>query len=225
MLKHLAIIMDGNRTWAKNKNLPKLYGHKVWAENVEKTIFSALQRDIKYITLWWLSTDNLEKRKKKEVDDIVNIINWAKKYLKKIMKQGWKIQLIWDINRLPEESQKTLHQLVEETKQNTKIIITLALAYGWQDEIIRAVKKVLSEWKDPESITREEFRKYLDVADLPVVDMIVRTWWHKRLSWFLLYDSEYSESCFLDINWPDFNESHLDYIIEQYNQSKRKFWK
>ena len=225
MLNHLAIIMDGNRTWAKNKHLPKLYGHKVWAENVEKTIFAALQRDIKYITLWWLSTDNLEKRKKQEVDDLVSIINGAKKYLKKIMEQWWKIQLIWDIQRLPEQSQQILHEMVEETKNNTKITITLALAYGWQDEIIRAVKKILAQWLDPEKLTRHEFRKYLDVCDLPVVDMIVRTGWHKRLSGFLLFDSEYSESCYLDINWPDFNETHLDEVIRQYYQSKRKFWK
>lgn len=225
MLNHLAIIMDGNRTWAKNKHLPELYGHKVWAENVEKTIFAALKRDIKYITLWWLSTDNLEKRNKKEVDDLIKIINWAKKYLNKIMQEWWKIQLIWDIEKLPKESQDTLNQLVEETKNNTKIVVTLALAYWGQDEIVRAVKKALSQWIDPETLTREEFRKYLDVANLPVVDMIVRTGWHSRLSWFLLYDSEYSESSFLDINWPDFNETHLDEVIKQYNQSKRKFWK
>ncbi len=225
MLNHLGIIMDGNRTWAEEKNLPKVFWHKAWAENVEKIVFSCLDKNIKYVTFWWLSTDNLEKREQSEVKDIVKIINGAKKYLKNIMKNGWKIELIWDIKRLPEESQNTLHELVEQTKNNTKITITLALAYGWQDEIVRWIKNITKLWLNIDDLSREEFRSYLDLWKLPVVDMIVRTGGHNRLSWFLLYDSEYAESCFLDINWPDFDKKHLDFVINQYNQSKRKFWK
>jgi len=217
--------MDWNRTWAKNKLLPKIAGHKAWADNIEKTVFGAIEQGIEYITLWWLSTDNLIKREKSEVDDIIKIINWAKKYLKNIMQNWWKIELIWDINKLPDESQWILNELVKETRNNTKITITLALAYWWQDEIIRWIKKINDLWIDFSHLSREEFRKYLDVAKLPIVDMIVRTWWHKRLSWFLLYDSEYAETYYLDKNWPDFNTDDLKNIIEQYEISQRKFWK
>ncbi len=225
MINHLWIIMDWNRTWAKEKKLPKVLWHKAWAENVEKIVLSCLENNIKYVTLWWLSTDNLHKREKSEVKDIVKIINSAKKYLKNIIKNWGRIQLIWDIKKLPLESQNTLYWLVEETKNNKKIIITLALAYGWQDEIIRWIKKITQLWLNIDDLSRDEFRRYLDLWKLPVVDMIVRTGWHNRLSGFLLYDSEYAESCFLDINWPDFSKKHLDFVINQYNQSKRKFWK
>lgn len=225
MIHHLWIIMDGNRTRAENKHLPKVLWHKAWAQNVEKTIFACLEKNIKHVTLWWLSTDNLEKRDTSEVKDIVKIINWAKKYLTNIMKNWGKIQLIWDIQKLPIESQKTLAWLVEETKNNTEIIITLALVYGWQDEIIRWIQKVTNLWIDVNTLSRDEFRNYLDIWKLPVVDMIVRTGGHNRLSGFLLYDSEYAESCFLDVNWPDFDKKHLEFVINQYNQSQRKFWK
>ena len=224
-MKHLWIIMDGNRTWAKNKWLPELVWHKYGADNVEKIVFAAKNKWIKYVTLWWLSTDNLDKRWPEEVASLIKIINNAKKYLKNIMAQWWKIQLIWDIVRLPEESQNTLYELVEKTKNNTEIIITLALAYGWQDEIRRWVLKIIESWKNPGSLSREEFRNYLDCSKLPVVDMILRTGWHNRTSWFLLYDSEYAEFYFTEKNWPEFSPNDLDSLLEQFSNSKRKFWK
>jgi undecaprenyl diphosphate synthase len=224
-MKHLWVIMDWNRSWAKNKKLPELVWHKYWADNVEKVVLAAKEKWIEFITLWWLSTDNLEKRSDEEVKSLIKIINNAKKYLKNIMDQWWKIQLIGDIQKLPEESQNTLNNLVEQTKHNTEIIITLALVYWWQDEIRRWTIKAIKSWKNLDNLSKEEFREYLDCAQLPVVDMIVRTWWHKRTSGFLLYDSEYAELYFTDKNWPDFWSEDLDAAIEQFNDSKRKFWK
>jgi undecaprenyl diphosphate synthase len=118
-----------------------------------------------------------------------------------------------------------LKSVKEATKDNTWITVTLWLIYWWQDEIIRATKKILAANIDPETLTQSEFRKYLDTAILPIPDVIVRTGWDIRHSWFLLYDSAYSEYFFTDKCWPAFDEQELDKVIEQFNSAKRNFWK
>lgn len=225
MLDHLAIIMDGNRRWAKNKFLPSLAWHKAGADNVKTILKAADTRGIKYLTVWALSTENLQKRSPTEVEWIIKIIDNIQSYLADAMQNNMIFQTIWDISKLPEKSREVLQDMKDKTSNNTGITLTVALIYWWQDEILRATKKILAENKDPDTLTWPEFRKYLDTAFLPVPDVIVRTGWDIRHSWFMLYDSAYSEYYFTDKWWPDYDEEELDKTINFFNNSKRNFWK
>jgi len=224
-LKHLALIMDWNRRWAKARFLPAIAGHKAWADNVVKITELVSQKWITHLTLWALSTENLQKRSPEEVSWIIKLVNSIEYYLEKMNIERLRFNIIGDISKLPEESQIVLNKVIEDTKNNNGLTLTLALIYGWQDEILRATKKIILEWKDPEELSQEEFRKYLDTADIPVPDVIARTGWDMRHSGFLLYDSAYSEYYFTNKRWPEFDESELDRVIESFNNSKRNFGK
>ncbi len=225
MINHLWIIMDWNRRWAKKRFLPSVAWHIAWATNVVKITKLASKKWIKYLTLWVLSTDNLNKRWENEVKWIIKLINNIDTYLKQIKEYDIKIETIWDISKLPEESFNKLLEVKERTKKNKWLTVVLALIYWWQDEILRATKKILKKWINPEELTKEEFRNYTDTWKFPVVDMIVRTWWDIRHSWFCLYDSEYSEYYFTEKKWPEFNEEELDNVIKTFNDTKRNFGK
>ena len=225
MLNHLAIIMDWNRRWAKSKFLPVFAGHKAWADNVVKIAEKADELWIKYLTLWALSSDNLDKRNKKEVEWIIKLVNSIEKYLEKMDIDNLKFETIWDISKLPEQSQEVLKKVKENTKNNTWLVLTLALIYWWQDEIIRATKKIIDSWLNPENLTKEEFRKYLDTNYLPNPDVIVRTGWDIRHSGFLLFDSEYSEYYFTEKWWPAFDEKEVDKVVDFFEKSRRNFGK
>ena len=200
-------------------------GHKAGFDNVRKIVDLAIKKNIKYLTFWALSVDNLEKREEEELQWLIKLINKIWDSLWELLENKVKFQIIWDIWRLPKESQEILNSTVERTKQNESIIVTIALVYWWQDEIIRATKKIIKAWIDPETLTREEFRKYLDISILPKPDLIIRTWWDIRHSWFLLFDSEYSEYYFSEKKWPEFDEQELDKAIEAFWNSRRNFWK
>lgn len=217
--------MDWNRRWAKERFLPAIAWHKAWADNVVKIVELAEKKWIEYITLWALSTDNLIKRPKEEVDAIIKLVNNIEFFLWKMLDENLKFETIWDLSQLPEESQLVLERVKDKTKNNTWITLVMALIYWWQDEIIRATKKIINSWLTPDLLTKDEFRKYLDTWSFPVIDMIVRTGWDIRHSWFMLFDSEYSEYYFTEKKWPEFDEQEFDKVIESFNKSKRNFWK
>lgn len=225
MIKHLWIIMDWNRRWARSRFLPAIAWHKAWADNVKKITELVSDNWIKYLTLWALSTDNLKKRDKDEVEWIIKLINNIESFLAEMIDLNLRFETIWNIEELPEESQIILNRVKENTKNNTWITLIIALIYWWQDEIVRATKKIIKAWVNPDDLTRDEFRKYLDTANFPIPDMIIRTGWDIRHSWFLLYDSEYSEYFFTKKTWPELDENELNKAIEFYNESKRNFGK
>ena len=225
MINHLWIIMDWNRRWAKSKFLPAIAWHKAWADNVVKITKLAEEKWIKYLTLWALSTDNLIKRPKEEVDWIIKLINNIEFFLADMLNENLKFETIWNIDSLPNESQIVLNRVKEKTKNNTWITLIIALIYWWQDEIVRATKKIIKSWLDPENLTKQEFRKYLDTSKYPIPDVIVRTGWDIRHSWFLLFDSEYSEYFFSKKWWPEFDEDELNSVFNFFTWSKRNFWK
>ena len=224
-MKHLAIIMDGNRRWARERFLPVIFGHKAGFDTVKKIAALAQKKWISYLTLWALSTENLVKRDAEEIQGIIKLVHHVPKLLPEFMSEGVKLQIIGDISKLPKETQDILSTCMEATKENTTITLTVALVYGGQDEIVRATKKIIAAWIDPETLHEDEFRKYLDTSILPIPDMIVRTGWDIRHSGFLLYDSAYSEYYFTDKKWPEFDETELDAVLEAFSHSKRNFWK
>lgn len=225
MINHLWIIMDWNRRWAKKRFLPATAWHKAWADNVKKIVKLAEEKWIKYLTLWALSTDNLKKRPEKEVKGIIKLINNIESFLWEMLDDNLKFETIGNIEKLPVESQIVLNRVKEKTKNNTWITLIIALIYWGQDEIVRATKKIINKWINPDSLTKDDFRKYLDTWKYPIVDVIVRTGWDIRHSGFLLYDSEYSEYYFTEKKWPEFDEEELNKVIEFYEWSKRNFWK
>ena len=222
---HLGIIMDWNRRWANSRGLPKIMWHKYWADNVVKITEYADKLWIKYITLWALSTDNLQKREEKEVQAIIKLVNSIEKYLDKMKVDNLKFETIWDIKKLPKESQEILKKVKNNTENNTWITLVLALIYWWQDEIIRATQKIIKSWLSPENLTKQEFRKFTDTWKFPEIELIIRTWWDIRHSWFMLFDSEYSEYYFTEKKWPEFDEKELDNAMIIFSWSKRNFWK
>lgn len=224
-INHLWIIMDWNRRWAKERFLPAIMWHKAWAENVVQIADLAEERWIKFLTLWALSTDNLYKRTEEEIKWIIKLINNIESFLWKMLNENLKFETIWNISKLPEQSQIVLERVKEKTKNNTWITLILWLIYWWQDEIVRATKKIIESWINPDELTKEEFRKHTDTWRFPVVDMIVRTGGNVRHSWFMLFDSEYSEYYFTDKKWPEFDEIQLDKVIDTFKHSKRNFWK
>ena len=224
-LNHVWIIMDGNRRWAQEKFLPKAVWHQKWAENIKKIAKLAIKYDIKYLTLWALSLDNLKKREESEVKKIISLLDKIEDFFWEMLENDLKFEVIWNIEELPENTVSKLKNVVEKTKDNVWLILNIALIYWGQDEIIRATKKILKAWIDPETLTTEEFRKYLDTANLPNPDLIIRTGWDLRHSGFLLFDSEYSEYYFTEKKWPDFDEEELKKAIVSYNSAKRNFWK
>lgn len=224
-LNHVWIIMDGNRRWAQEKFLPKAVWHQKWAENIKKIAKLAIKYDIKYLTLWALSLDNLKKREESEVKKIISLLDKIEDFFWEMLENDLKFEVIWNIEQLPENTVSKLKNVVEKTKDNVWLILNIALIYWGQDEIIRATKKILKAWIDPETLTTEEFKKYLDSANLPNPDLIIRTGWDLRHSGFLLFDSEYSEYYFTEKKWPDFDEEELKKAIASYNSAKRNFWK
>jgi len=232
MINHLAIIMDWNRRWAKSKFLPAFAGHKAWADNAKKITKLCDQKGIKYLTLWALSTDNLTKRWEEEVAWIIKLVNNIESYLEEMIDEWLKFQVIWDIEKLPKKSQEILNKVIEKTNNNTWIVMTLALIYWGQDEIIRSIKKFILKNKDKDNfeeiisnLDKFNFREYLDTYNLPNPEVIVRTGWDVRHSWFLLFDSEYSEYYFTEKWWPAFDEYELDKVIDFFDKSKRNFGK
>ena len=204
-INHLWIIMDWNRRWAKSQSMNAIAWHKKWADNVVKVTELAKKKGIKYLTLWVLSTDNLNKRSFLEVEWIFKLLNWIEWLLWKMLDENLKLETIWNIEKLPEKTQWIINKVKEKTKNNNGITLILALIYGWQDEIIRTTQKIIKSWIEPEKLTKQEFRKFSDTWKFPVVDMIVRTGWDVRHSWFMLFDSEYSEYYFSSKKWPEFD--------------------
>ena len=217
--------MDGNRRWAKEKYLPTLFWHKAWFDNVQTITREAKYAWVSHLTLWALSTENFNKRESEEISWIIKLIHHVPKLLPKFQKESVKLQVIWDIWRLPSNTQDILQDIQDKTQSNDWIVLTVALVYGWQDEIVRATKKIIAAWVDPSTLSTEEFKKYLDTAIIPSPDLIIRTGWDIRHSWFLLYDSAYSEYYFTDKKWPEFDKNDLLEALSQLESSKRNFWK
>lgn len=233
-INHIAIIMDGNRRWAKEHGLPVLEGHRRVVDVVlEPLIEHAADCGIKYLTLWAWSTENW-KRDSKEVKGIMNLLRYGfKTFGEQMHKKGIRIKVIGDISSFDEDIQKLLSFYIEKTKENTKITIIFALNYGGRNEIVRAINKTRNSKLETSfgpaqdgpnfDISEEYFSKFLDTAGIPDPEIIVRTGGEKRLSGFLLWQSQYSELFFESWHMPEFLPEKLDEIIREYTLRQRRF--
>ena len=227
--KHIAIIMDGNGRWAKNKGLSRDHGHKEGKESAKEMVRSCAKLGVKNLTLFAFSSENW-KRPKLEVELLMGLLhNSLRTELKELKKNNIKLETIGDLSKIPLLVRKFLKKVCEETKDNDLMTLTLALSYGSRDEIINSVKEIADKVKNniisAEKIDESLINQHLYTRNLPDVDLMIRTSGEKRISNFLLWQSAYAELYFSDELWPDFKSEHLMSAIKDYKNRERRFGK
>lgn len=225
--EHIAIIMDGNRRWAKEHNVPIQMGHKEGAKTIEKIVKYANQIGLKYITVYAFSTENW-KRSQEEVSWLMQLLqNYLDEYSKRADTQNIKIRVLGDMSALNQGLQNSIAEAIERTKNNTGTSFNIALNYGGRDEIVKATQKIAKQVQEGtlsiEDINEEVLSNNMYTYDMPDPDLMIRTSGELRTSGFLMWQLAYTEFLFVDKYWPDFTEKDLDDAIEAYGKRKRKF--
>ena len=226
---HVAIILDGNGRWAKKRMMPRQYGHAKGAQVVEQICEDAWNMGIQYLTVYAFSTENWN-RPDSEVKILMDIFSkYMVDKLQKVGQKNMKIRFIGERSRLDKAKIEKIENLEESTKDNTGLNFTVALNYGSRDEMVRAMRKMAAEIKEgklePEDITEEKYNTYLDTAELPDPDLLIRTSGEQRLSNYLLWQLAYTEFYFTDVMWPDFNKEELAKAVEWYANRDRRYGK
>lgn len=226
---HIGIIMDGNGRWAKQRNLPRNFGHQEGMERVIEIVESATKIGIRYLTLYAFSTENW-KRPQAEIEGLMKIlVLYIRRELDKLHRNNVKLNILGDISKLPATPRLEVERAVERTKNNTKMTLNIALNYGGRDEIIYGIKGFLNDLEmgkiTKEDLNTQTFSNYLYTKGQPDVDLIIRPSGELRISNFLLYQMAYAELYFSDsdILWPDFKEEHFYTAILEYQKRSRRF--
>ena len=227
--KHTAIIMDGNGRWAEQKGMPRIFGHQNGVTAVRKIVEAASKFNIKYLTLFTFSVENWD-RPTSEVDTLMGLlVQTLKDEFEDMFKNNIKLNAIGDLDSLPNEVREELYTIIESTKENTGMTLTLALSYGGKQEIFKAVKEISEKVKNDiiclDNFDDSVINDHLYTSDLPDVDLLIRTSGEKRISNFLLWQIAYAELYFTDVYWPDFTEEDLEKAIVEYQNRERRFGK
>lgn len=219
--KHVAIIMDGNRRWAKAQGLPFNKGHEAGVNALEIVVESAADFGVKYLTVYALSTENIKDRSSLELRFLFSLIKKGiAQKLQNLDKNGVSVKFFGDLSQLPVQIQNSLKEMERKLSKNKRLFLSIALNYGGRDEIINAVKKTK---KPSDKITIKDIQNNLYTKDIPDPDIIIRTGGQMRLSNFLLWQSSYSELFFVAKMWPDFGRADLRRILDQYASRLRNF--
>ncbi|WP_262920487.1 isoprenyl transferase [Hanstruepera flava] len=221
--------MDGNGRWAKQKGLLRTVGHENGTKSVRQTVEASAELGIKNLTLYAFSTENWN-RPKLEVQTLMKLlVSSLKKEIKTLQKNDIKLNAIGCLNELPQKAQKELLEVIEKTKNNNRMCLTLALSYGSREELINTVKKISIKVKNniisPENIDESVINEHLYTQNLPDVDLLIRTSGEQRISNFLLWQIAYAELYFTKVLWPDFTKEHLYEAIIEYQKRERRFGK
>ncbi|WP_414000105.1 isoprenyl transferase [Flavobacterium sp. W1B] len=227
--RHLAIIMDGNGRWAKQQGFLRAFGHESGSKSVKEIIKTSAKLGIEYLTLYAFSTENWN-RPKLEVDTLMKIlVNALKKELPTLQNNNIRLNTIGNLDKMPQSTQRELLDVIEKTKDNTRMTLTLALSYGSREELISVVKDISNKVKNNiisiDSIDDSIINEHLYTHNLPDVDLLIRTSGEHRISNFLLWQIAYAELYFTDILWPDFKEQDLYEAIISYQKRERRFGK
>lgn len=225
--QHVAVILDGNGRWAKQRHMPRTYGHKVGSKVVEDMLTVVDDLGVKYFTVYAFSTENW-KRSREEVDSLMNLFrNYLKKCIKISRKNKMRVRVLGDITAFDEDIQQKIRELEEFSKDYEELFFQIALNYGGRDEIVRGIRKLAQDAVDgkvsPGEITEDVFEGYLDTAGIPDPDFLIRTSGEQRLSNYLLWQLAYTEFYFTDVAWPDFHKPELIKAIEKYNERDRRY--
>ena len=227
--RHIAIIMDGNGRWAKKKGLLRNLGHKNGAKTVKQIVEACAEINVNYLTLYSFSTENWN-RPKLEVELLMKLlISSLKKELKTLQKNNIKLTTIGDLKLLPKKVYSELMDVIDKTKNNNRLTLTLALSYGSREELIKTVKEISLKVKNnlisPENIDKSVINNHLYTRNLPDVDLLIRTSGEQRISNFLLWQIAYAELYFTETLWPDFTKENLFEAILNYQNRERRFGK
>ncbi|WP_434311263.1 isoprenyl transferase [Hominifimenecus sp. rT4P-3] len=224
---HVAIILDGNGRWAKAHGLPRKLGHKAGCENLEQIVEDAARLGIGYLTVYGFSTENW-KRSADEVSALMQLFRYyMRKLLKVAMANNVRVKMIGEESRFDSDIIDGIDTLVWETRNNTGMTFVIAVNYGGRDEITRGMRRLAKDAAagklDPDAITEETIASYLDTADIPDPDLMIRTSGEQRLSNYLMWQMAYTELYFTDVYWPDFHKEDLIRAIQVYNERDRRF--
>ncbi|WP_308991364.1 isoprenyl transferase [Mariniflexile litorale] len=227
--KHIAIIMDGNGRWAKQQGMMRAFGHENGTKSVKETVETCAELGIENLTLYAFSTENWN-RPKLEVQTLMKLlVSSLKKEIKTLQDNNIKLSAIGNLKSLPKKVFKELHEVIEQTKDNTRMTLTLALSYGSREELLNTVKEISIKVKNniisPEKIDESIINEHLYTRNLPDVDLLIRTSGEQRISNFLLWQIAYAELYFTSVLWPDFTKQHLYEAIIEYQKRERRFGK
>jgi len=225
--KHIGIIMDGNGRWAKLRGKRRIFGHEAGVLKARELVETAVRIKLEALTLYAFSSENWS-RPKKEVTGLMSLFQKTiEKYTSLLIDNNVQFKTAGDSSQLPSVLKRKLEQMESITSENTGLKLTLAIAYGGQQEILSGIKKLIRDHEDQiidaNEITVESFKKYLLFQDLPDLDLVIRTSGETRLSNFMLWQSAYSEIHFTETLWPNFEEQEFLEIIQNYSQSDRRF--
>jgi undecaprenyl diphosphate synthase len=223
--RHLGLILDGNRRWAKENGLPVYEGHKAGYRNVETILDAALERGVECVSVYAFSTENWT-RSADEVRQLMRLFLWIFKHeLGNLKRHGVRVHVLGNKLRIGKALLKAIHQAEEETKGNKRGTLLFCLDYGGQQEIVEAMKQLLADGVAADAMTPEQISRQLQGNGVPPVDLIIRTSGEQRLSNFMLWQAAYSEFMFTPTKWPDFSVEELDEMLEKYAQRSRRFGK
>ncbi len=227
--QHIAIIMDGNGRWAKKKGLFRAVGHENGTKAVRETVESCTEIGVKYLTLYAFSTENWN-RPKLEVDTLMKLlVNSLKKEIKTLQENNIRLHAIGNLQALPQKARTELLEVIEKTKTNDQMTLTLALSYGSREELIKTIEEISIKVKNgvisPHLINEAVINEHLYTKNLPDVDLLIRTSGEQRISNFLLWQIAYAELYFTEILWPDFKKTDLFEAILNYQKRERRFGK
>ena len=221
--KHVAIIMDGNGRWARERGLPRVAGHRAGTENLRTIIRASAKFGIKYLTFYAFSTENWS-RPRAEVSGLLHILSEViDREIGELNAEGARLVHIGHLDGLSKTLQKKVRDAIELTKGNERITIVLAFNYGGRDEIVHAIRRMLRDGLDPEDVDQELVADYLFTAGLPDPDLVIRTSGEQRMSNFLIWQSAYSELYFPKVYWPDFDEEELRKAILEFGARERRY--
>lgn len=219
--EHIGIIMDGNGRWAQKRGLPRTFGHKEGIKAIDRTVDALIKYKIKFATFFAFSTENW-KRSKQEIDGIFDLVrSYLKDNHERFLLKGVRVKAIGDLSKFPKDLTQELESMIERTRDNDKLTVTLALNYGGRDDIVRAVNRLISAGK--KQVTESDISANLYTADLPEPDFVIRTSGEERVSNFMIYQMAYSELYFPKVLWPDFDEKDLYKALCVYAGRERKF--
>jgi len=223
MPAHIAIIMDGNGRWARARHRPRVFGHTQGVKTVRSVVEGASEIGVKCLTLYSFSTENWT-RPKSEIAALFNLLReYVESDLETLHRRNVRVRILGSRSGLSSELLALIKRVEETTKNNTAFHLNIAFNYGGRDEILRAAARASNAGHDLQNMTEAQFNAFLDTADLPDVDLVIRTSGEKRISNFLLWQAAYAEFVFTDVLWPDFGLADLKAAISEYNTRNRRF--